>query len=276
MAETPLDGQPSEPDSTEEWRRMLTGVDRQLPLLRRAWRTVPSGPRCKLCAAPFHGPGKVLTKVFQHGQSQQNPLLCSFCFAKLRDHVGGADIELSVLFADVRGSTSLAERLGAATFRAHLQQLYRFAHHAVESRDGVIDKFLGDGVMALFIPVWTGADHADRAIQSAIDLIQAVEASELRAAGVRVGAGVHTGPAFVGVIGSGERLDFTALGDTVNVAARLGGDADAGELLVSAEAWDARREDRVPADRRSMTVRGRAEPLEVISIRFGEPTTAAA
>ena len=237
---------------------------------------VPTGPRCKMCGAPFGGVGGIVTKLVMHGQSQRNPLFCSFCFSRLRDHVGGADIELSVMFADVRGSTGLAERLGAVAFRAHLQRMYGLAHKAVEGRDGIVDKFLGDGVMALFIPILTGEDHAGRAIQAATELVRAVEASKLRAAGVRVGAGVHTGPAFVGVIGSDERLDFTALGDTVNVAARLGGDAGPGEVLVSGDAWAGRRQDAVPAERRSITVRGRSEPLEVVSLRLGEAAIAAA
>jgi adenylate cyclase len=261
---------------SERWQRMLTGSDPSLPRLRRAWRMLPAGPRCKMCAAPFHGVGRIVTKVVSHGQSEKNPLMCNLCFSSLRDHVGGADIELSVLFADVRGSTGLAERLGAATFRAHLQRMYRMAHKAVERHDGLVDKFLGDGVMALFLPVLTGEDHPGRAIRAATDLIHAVESSELPAAGVRVGAGVHSGPAFVGVIGSGERLDFTALGDTVNVAARLGGVARPGELLVSAAGWDHAPRDRIPDERGPIAVQGRTEPLEVVRVRLGVATAAAA
>ena len=108
-------------ERSERWQRMLTGSDPSLPRLRRVWRLVPDGPRCKMCAAPFHGVGRVVTKVISHGQSEKNPLMCNLCFASLRDHIGGADIELSVLFADVRGSTGLAERLGPATFRRRFE-----------------------------------------------------------------------------------------------------------------------------------------------------------
>ena len=270
------DEEADDQERSERWQRMLTGSDPSLPRLRRAWRLLPDGPRCKMCAAPFHGVGQVVTKVISHGPSEKNPLMCNLCFASLRDHPGGADIELSVLFADVRGSTGLAERLGAATFRAHLQRMYRMAHKAVEERDGLVDKFLGDGVMALFLPVLTGEDHPGRAIEAATSLIRAVEASELPAAGVRVGAGVHSGKAFVGVIGSDERLDFTALGDTVNVAARLGGIAGPGELLVSAAGWDHVPRDVVPDERGPIAVQGRTEPLEVVHLRIAGATAAAA
>jgi adenylate cyclase len=277
MAEQPLgsgDDSADDQERSERWERMLTGSDPSLPRLRRAWRMLPDGPRCKMCAAPFHGVGRVVTRVISHGQSEKNPLMCNLCFSSLRDHIGGADIEISVLFADVRGSTGLAERLGAATFRAHLQRMYRMAHKAVEEHDGLVDKFLGDGVMALFLPVLTGEDHPGRAIRAATSLIRAVESSELPAAGVRVGAGVHSGTAFVGVIGSDERLDFTALGDTVNVAARLGGIAGPAELLVSVSGWDHAPRDRVPDERGPITVAGRAEPLEVVRVRLGVPTAA--
>ena len=103
-----------------------------------------------------------------------------------------------------------------------------------------------------------------------------MEASELPAAGVRVGAGVHSGKAFVGVIGSDERLDFTALGDTVNVAARLGGIAGPGELLVSAAGWDHVPRDVVPDERGPIAVQGRTEPLEVVHLRIAGATAAAA
>ncbi|HEV7810516.1 MAG TPA: hypothetical protein VGO64_07945, partial [Candidatus Limnocylindrales bacterium] len=89
---------------------MLMGEDRFLPRLRRLWKQVPSAPRCKLCGAPLHGPGLVVTRVLMHGPSASNPLLCSACFGQIRKNPGGAEIEISVLFADIRGSTAIAER----------------------------------------------------------------------------------------------------------------------------------------------------------------------
>jgi adenylate cyclase len=80
---------------------------------------------------------------------------------------------------------------------------------------------------------------------------------------------VHSGEAFVGVIGSDERLDFTALGDTVNVAARLGGVAGPGEVLVTAVGWDHAPRDLAPVERGPITVQGRTEPLEVVRLRIG-------
>jgi adenylate cyclase len=263
-----------DPGATDIWRSILMGADPSLPALRRRFRRLPSDPRCKLCAAPFRGPGRLLTRLMMHGPSDSNPMLCSLCFGKLgRSGPGGAEIEISVLFADIRGSTGIAERTSAGEFRRLVQQFYYRAAKAIHQHDGIVDKFLGDGIMALFIPVVSGDRHATRAIEAGEALLRAVADRELVAGGVRVGVGVHTGEAFVGTVGSDERLDFTALGDTVNVAARLGSDAGAGELLVSAVAWAAAGRADV-ADRRELAVKGRTEPLEVVVLR-GDAAAAA-
>jgi adenylate cyclase len=252
--------------NAEIWRSVLTGEDPSLPALRRRFRRIPSDPRCKLCAAPFRGPGRLITRLMMHGQSSTNPMLCSLCFGQLRGGPGGAEIEISVLFADIRGSTGIAERTSAGEFRRLVQQFYLRAAKAIHEHDGIVDKFLGDGIMALFIPMVTGDQHALRAIEAGEAVLRDVASRDLVAGGVRVGVGVHTGEAFVGTVGSDDRLDFTALGDTVNVAARLGSDAGAGELLVSGVAWAAGG--RGPtAERRALSVRGRDEPLEVVVLR---------
>jgi adenylate cyclase len=268
-------GHPGESASTtESWRQVLTGEDPHLMQLRRLWRRVPSSPRCKLCAAPFAGFGGLATKVIMHGPSNVNPLLCNLCFGQIRKMPGGAEVEISVLFADIRGSTGIAERNSAADFSRLVQQFYRRAAKAIDDHDGIIDKFLGDGIMVLFIPVIAGDAYARLAVEAGEALLRAVEAPDLVAGGVRVGAGVHSGPAYVGALGSEDRLDFTALGDTVNVAARLGAAAGAGELLVSDATWRAAgREDSVV--RRELALAGRTEPLEVV-VLGSEPVAAIA
>jgi len=229
------------------------------------WGAVPTSPRCKLCAAPFAGPGRVVSRILLHGPSTVNPLLCNACFGQIRKYPGGAEIPTSVLFADIRGSTAIAERTSAAEFRRLVQVFYRRAARAVEDHDGIVDKFLGDGIMCLFIPVVAGDVHARRAIEAGEALLRAVDDPDLVAGGVRVGVGVHTGDAFVGAIGAEDRLDFTALGDTVNVAARLGSVAGAGELLVSDAGWRAAGRESA-AERRRLTISGRAEPLDVVAL----------
>jgi adenylate cyclase len=261
------DGSAGDTEQTEadQWRALLTGEDQSLIKLRRRWQRIPNGPRCKVCAAPFHGPGRILTKLVVHGQSVVNPTMCQMCFRKLSDHPGGAEVDISIVFADIRGSTGIAETIGAAAFRKALQTFYGLATKAVERHGGYVDKYLGDGVMALFIPVITGENHAGRAIEAGRAILAGIERRGLAAKGLMVGAGIHTGEAFVGVIGGDEKIDFTALGDTVNIAARLGSLAGPGELLVSRNAWDLAHLGPPPAER-EVEIAGRIGNLAVVPL----------
>lgn len=267
----PLEPTPADEATNALWRARLLGTDPGLMAMRRWFRRVPSPPRCKICSAPFRGPGRLITTFWLRGESPGHPLICNTCIGALAKHPGGAEIEISVLFADVRGSTGLAEQGSAGDFRGVLQRFYEVSAQAVDRNAGIVDKFLGDGVMALFIPVLTGENHALRALQAGRDLLTGV--ARLRTPGGRlpVGAGLHTGTAFVGAVGSGDKLDFSALGDTVNVAARLGSMAAAGEFLVSRMAWDAAGLPLDGASIRELEVRGRVTPLEVVADRSAEP-----
>ncbi len=259
-----IQGMADEDPTTTMWHSLLTGEDPALHKIRRLWRHVPAAPRCKVCASPSTGFGGALARLFWHGPMRDNPLLCKACFGALSQHPGGAELEISVVFADVRGSTGLAERTSASGFRGLIQAYYKSAAMAVDANGGIIDKFLGDGVMALFIPVIAGDDHAGRAIMAGRAILAAVEHDGLARKGLMVGAGVHTGEAFVGVVGSDEKTDFTALGDTVNIAARLGGVAGPGELLVSRATWDRASLGTPPAERQ-IEIAGRAGSLAVVS-----------
>lgn len=247
----------------EIWRGVLLGTDPTLTRIRRRWKHIPSDPRCKMCASPFGGVGSVLSRLTRHGPTARNPLLCGYCARELRKHPGGAEIELSVLFADIRESTRVAEAMTSTDYRNLLQRFYRLSSEAITSHDGILDKYLGDGVMALFIPAFTGEGHAGRAIAAARDLRDRVLTQE---PGLPVGIGVHTGSAYAGSIGTEEELDFSALGDAVNVAARLGSEASAGKLLVSVAAATAAGLPVALHDTRARDLKGRTEPLDVIDL----------
>jgi adenylate cyclase len=253
-----------EDPTTTLWRGLLTGTDPTLLKMRARWRHVPSAPRCKVCASPFHGIGGAFARLFWHGPMPNNPALCKVCFGKMASQPGGAEIPISVVFADVRGSTALAERTSAAEFHGLIQAYYRSAAVAIDENGGIIDKFLGDGVMALFIPFISGESHASRAILAGRAILAAVERDGLGEKGLLVGAGVHTGVAFVGVVGGAEKIDFTALGDTVNIAARLGSIAGPGELLVSRAAWDEAGLG-IPPVEREVEISGRTGSLTVVA-----------
>ena len=265
-AYTPLVGD----DAAEaEWRELLTGDHKEVLALRRWFRNLPSAPHCKLCYAPFGGIGGVVLKPW-FGPWERNAQLCKNCMAGLiKRGIGGAEVELSLLFVDVRGSTALGERLRPAEFSAVLEAFYRLAAQAIVAQDGIVDKFVGDEAIGLFIPGFTGANHAAKAIAAGRALLEAVGREGGPGTGpIRVGGGVHTGIAYVGSLGSSERISgFTALGDSVNTTARLASLARPGELLVSVAAGDHAGLDGSGLERRTVEVRGREAGLDVYALR---------
>jgi adenylate cyclase len=245
----------------EMWERMLTGNFPRLQRMRQIWGVLPSPPRCKLCNAPFRGPGGVLMRALAYGPSTLNRRLCKWCIRAMHKHPGGAEVEISVLFADVRGSTSLAERMPPDEFSRLMARFYGAAAGVIDARDGIVDKFVGDGAVALFIPGFAGRDHAANAIAAARDLL-AQTGNDGSEPWIPLGAAVHTGTSFVGSVGEGDARDFTALGDTVNTAARLSAAAGAGELVISAEAATASGLETGGLERRALQLRGRAQSVD--------------
>jgi adenylate cyclase len=230
------------------------------PWMRRISRAIPSDPRCKLCDTPFGAPGNVM-RFIGFGPSRLNRRICSGCIHALERRPGGAEIELSLMFADVRGSTGLAERMSAAEFSRLMARFYGAAADVVDRRNGIVDKFVGDQAMALFIPGFAGADHATDAIVAAHELLDATGHAE-GDPWIPVGAAVHTGLAFVGTVGEGDAFDFTALGDPVNTAARMAASAGIGEILVSRKAAQAAGLETAGLESRTLELRGRAETVD--------------
>jgi adenylate cyclase len=192
-----------------------------------------------------------------------NPRFCTTCFALAETHPGGAEIELSMLFADIRGSTGLAERLGTAEFSRLVGRFYDAVTAILVGHDALIDRLIGDEVIGLFIPLYSGTDHAHRAIQSAQEILRATGHSDPGGPWVPLGAGVHTGKAFVGSVGSQGVTDFTALGDNVNATARLASLASAGEIVVSDATLEASGMQTNQLERRVVELKGREVPMTV-------------
>ncbi|HEY3072210.1 MAG TPA: adenylate/guanylate cyclase domain-containing protein [Candidatus Limnocylindrales bacterium] len=258
---------PEREAGTEEmWRAMLLGTDPIYARNRRRFKHLPSSPRCKMCNAPFAGPGALLLQLIGRRRWAKNGKYCGQCFTTLQTHHGGAEIDCSLLFADVRGSTSLAERMRPAEFSRLLQRFYGVATEVLTEEDAIVDKFVGDEVVAIFIPALTGDAHARRAVDAARALLRATGHEEPGGPWIPVGAGVTTGVAYVGAVGSGDQPEITALGDVVNTAARLASAAGPGELLVTLPA--ARFGGVAPDDheQRTLHLKGKAEPVEVLVV----------
>ena len=255
----------------EEMHEFLTGYSRTSAVMRRVFRRVPSGPNCKICAAPFAGPGGAVLRHVGFGRFAGNPTICNFCIKDLqRMGAQGAEIPVSLLFADIRGSTAIGERLSPTDFGAFLNRFYRIASEAVLASDGIVDKFVGDEVIGLFFGGISGDQHAAAAVAAGRSLLSRAGRGDATPTGpIPVGAAVHTGVAFVGSTATDDVVsDFTALGDAVNTTARLASEAASGELLVSVEAATAAGTDISDLERRTVAVRGRTEPVEVVALRI--------
>lgn len=190
--------------------------------------------------------------------------------------------EVSVLFSDLRGFTTLSEAIPAEAMATHLNEYFTAMTTAIFAHGGMINDFIGDAVMAIFGAPLADPDHAWHAVQSAVAMDQALKALNRRweAAGLpvlRMGIGIHTGEVFAGNVGGVERVKFTVIGDAVNAAARLEGlNKDLGTTILITEETQMRLGDRVEAkDWGEMPVKGRARPLrvyEVLTVRVAGPT----
>ena len=147
--------------------------------------------------------------------------------------VMGAEVDVSFLFADIRRSSDLAREMGTFEFTHLMQRFYAVATEVLFDHEALLDKFVGDEVVGFFLPFMAGEDHARVAVETARALFDAAGYGSTEGPWLQLGAGVHTGSAFVGYISRGEASEFTALGDTINVAAHLAATAAPGEILIT-------------------------------------------
>lgn len=188
---------------------------------------------------------------------------------------GGTLKELAVLFADIRGFTALSENASPHETVELLNEYFELMADCVFEFNGIVDKFIGDAVMALFGAPMVGADDAERAIRCALRMLEKARDfnTAREAAGkppIAIGIGLHVGEAVVGVIGSTKRLEYTAIGDTVNVASRLCHAAMGNEVVLSDEALERSREKFAVESLDLMQVKGREATLKTYRLRLSD------
>ena len=166
---------------------------------------------------------------------------------------------VALLFADVRGSTTLAEQMTPSDYTASLERFFSTVFQAVDSESGVIDHIVGNGVMAMWIPGFVGQSHPERAHAAGRNLARDLAAAPDFGDSFPAGVGVHTGVAYVGVVGQPGSHDFTVLGDAPNTTARLGSAASGGELAMSDDIVSAAHIDTTNLERRLLDLKGKAE-----------------
>ncbi len=232
--------------------------------LRRVMRTLPRDPRCKFCNTPFQGFGGMLARVlFRKQRSALNPRYCNLCEIASREFPGGAEVEMSILFIDIRGSTALSEKMSPTEFSQLINRFYSAATKEIIEEDGLVEKLAGDEVAAFWGAGFAGPDYVKRTIGVAQNLLRVMERQK-----IPVGIGVHAGIAYFGAMGTAEGLtDISAKGDEVNTAARLASKAAQGEIVVSEQALKKAGIDGNPFESRSLELKGIREPVQVRVIR---------
>lgn len=247
--------EPLTPEDWETYFRLMSG--RTGRLWTGVLRALPASPRCGICGAPFSGFGSRLVRPLGYRPSRKNPTLCATCVES--SPPGGMTTEVGVLFADLRGFTSLSERSEPEAVSALLRRFYSCAEDVLFPK-AVIDKLIGDEVMALYLPMYGELDDpAATMLAQARELLVRIGYGSPEGPFVEVGIGLDYGEAFVGNVGKRSLYDFTAVGDVVNVAARLQGQAKGGEIVASGRLIEQLAE---PAGERiEVDLKGKAEPV---------------
>ena len=228
--------------------------------LYRVFRILPHDPRCKLCHVPFEGIGGLVAGVlYGRRQSTLNPLFCSVCEDFARKFPGGAEVEMSMLFADVRGSTSLSEQMTPLEFQKLINRFFVGTTKLISQEYGLVEKLAGDAVAAFWGAGFAGKEYVARTVYTA-QKIQKIMVEQQ----IPVGIGVHAGRAFFGAMGEANGvINISAIGEEVNTAARLASKAMAGEIIISERALAQAGIDGGGLETRRLELKGISEPMSV-------------
>jgi adenylate cyclase len=192
--------------------------------------------------------------------------------------LGGVNQEVTVMFADIRGFTPMSENLEPERVVEILNEYFTRVTDVIFDFGGTLDKYIGDAVMAVFgAPISKGHDAAN-AVHSAIQIQRLLielnrDAAVRRWPELRVGIGINSGIVTAGNIGSPRRLDYTVIGDTVNIASRLMSNAAAGQILISRSTAAAIGKSCELTSLPALTVKGRSEPVQIFSVTWADSAT---
>ncbi len=183
--------------------------------------------------------------------------------------MGGERVEITTLFADIRGFTSYSESLTPEDLVSVLNRYLAAAADAVLAQEGTVDKFLGDAVMAWFNAPIPQKDHTYRAVKAALgirDAIKSLHRELPKEAHLDFGVGIHFGEAVLGLVGTEKRLDYTAIGDSVNTAKRIQENSAPNQILISDLAYQQAKKDVEVHPNESIHAKGKSEPIKVFEV----------
>src|SRR3990172_8465536 len=245
------------PDELKRWQMFLD-------FQRKFYALLPSDPHCHECGIPMAGIGGGALRFMGSEPSSFNPKLCSACEKSARQYEVGAEVELTMIFADVRDSTPLAEAKGTMGFKEIIQRFYKETSKVLIVHNAMVNRLAGDQVIALFVPRFAGKDHAKVALHAAQELLRVTGHGNTNGPWIPVGAGIHTGTAYVGAVGAAEGVtEIAVLGSAANLCARLSSKAAAGEILISEDSVRLGNLDTEGLESRVLALKGLAQPVSV-------------
>lgn len=249
----------AEKGSEAWWRDYLTKGHRLEGVARTVFPLLPKNPRCKVCSAPFAGIGKIM-RPFGWSPSLKNPNICGFCSQRLP--AGGAEVDVSIFVADVRGYTAMSEKVPPLELAATMTKFFSVVTKTLIAYDALIDKYMGDGLQAIFIAGIAGPEFALQSVRAAKAVFEALANADEDVRSLPVGAAVHSGTCFVGNVGPTGMVDLTAMGDVVNTANRLQSEAAAGEILLGPELYSICQSETRTLPSRSLRLKGKDDEIE--------------
>ncbi len=225
---------------------------------------------------PLRGPASIPFRMFGIRPSRMNPNTCTICELMFTRVMKARQItvDVSVLFADLRGYTSLSQSRSADTVSSLLDSFYDECAAAIWEYDGLLNKTIGDAVMAIFNFPIHHEDHAERAVLAAREIqrrchsrgeLLAAQGTGLDGSELGVGIGIDSGQTSFGEFGRSHR-DLTAIGTVVNTAARAQSSAEAGRILVTKAVYDRARRQTGERDSREYNLKGFDQPVELYAV----------
>jgi adenylate cyclase len=249
------------PNELKRWQTFLNSQ-------RKLYSLLPSDPHCHECGIPMAGIGGNALRFMGSAPSSFSPKLCSACEQSARHYEVGAEVELTMIFADVRDSTPLAESKGTMGFKEIIQRFYKATSKVLIEHNAMVNRLMGDQVIALFVPRFAGKDHAKVALHAAQELLRVTGHADKDGPWVPVGTGIHTGTAYVGAVGAADGVtEIAVLGSAANMCARLSSKAAPGEILLSEESVKAGNLDVNNLESRSLELKGVSQPVSVRVIK---------
>jgi len=228
------------------------------------YKILPSNPHCMECGVPMAGLGGKALRIIGSAPSTFSSRICSGCEKAARSREGGAEVELTMVFADVRNSTPLAEAKGVTGFKDLINRFFKETSKVLVEHNAMVNRLAGDQVIALFAPRFAGKNHALAALEATKELLRVTGHGQDTGPWIPVGAGIHSGQVYVGAVGSGTGVnEIAVLGSAANLCARLSSKAAAGEILISEDSVKSGNVNVTGLESRSLELKGVSQPVNV-------------